>query len=85
MLGFQPHYYPAVKSDKWYEYFFTRCKYKNFILDIEVALKDPILKDFLEKLLNMRNIGAWSIPEGEKRSISKNFDLIVYFDKTTSI
>lgn len=85
MLGFQPHYYPAVKSDKWYEYFFTQCKYKNFILDIEVALKDPILKDFLEKLLNMRNIGAWSIPEGEKRSISKNFDLIVYFDKTTSI
>lgn len=85
LLGFQPHYYPAVKSDRWYEYFFTQCKYKNFILDIEVASKDPILKDFLEKPLNMRNIGAWSIPEGEKRSISKNFDLIVYFDKTTSI
>lgn len=85
LLGFQPHYYPAVKSDRWYEYFFTQCKYKNFILDIEVASKDPILKDFLEKPLNMRNIGAWSIPEGEKRSISKNFDLLVYFDKTTSI
>lgn len=85
LLGFQPHYYLAVKSDRWYEYFFTQCKYKNFILDIEVASKDPVLKDFLEKPLNMRNIGAWSIPEGEKRSISKNFDLIVYFDKTTSI
>lgn len=85
LLGFQPHYYPAVKSDRWYEYFFTLCKYKNFILEIEVASKDPILKNFLEEPLNMRNIGAWSIPEGEKRSISKNFDLIVYFDKTTSI
>jgi len=85
MLGFQPHYYADVKSDKWYEYFFAQCKYKNFILDISIASKEDILKDFLEKPLQMRNIGAWSIPEGEKRSISKNFDMIVYFDKTTSI
>jgi len=85
LLGFQPYHYPEVKSDKWYEYFFTQCKYKNFILDISNASKEEILKDFLEKPLLMRNIGAWSIPEGEKRSITKSFDMIVYFDKTTSI
>jgi erythromycin esterase len=85
LLGFQPYYYAEVKSNNWYEYFFTQCKYKNFILDISVASKEDILKDFLEKPLQMRNIGAWSIPEGEKRSITKNFDMIVYFDKTTSI
>lgn len=85
MLGFQSHYYADVKSDKWYEYFFAQCKYKNFILDISIASNEDILKDFLEKPLQMRNIGAWSIPEGEKRSMSKNFDMIVYFDKSTSI
>ncbi len=85
MLGFQPHYYAEVKSDKWYEYFFAQCKYKNFILDISIASKEDILKDFLDRPVHMRNIGAWSIPEGEKRSISKNFDMIVYFDKTTNI
>jgi erythromycin esterase len=85
LLGFQQYNYAEVKSDKWYEYFFTQCKYKNFILDVSIASKEDILKDFLEKPLWMRNIGAWSIPEGEKRSISRNFDMIVYFDKTTSI
>lgn len=85
LLGFQPHDYAGVKSKKWYEYYFTQCRYKNFILDINTALKDPLLNKFLGKPLMMRNIGAWSIPEGDKLSFSKSFDLIVYFDKTTSI
>jgi len=85
LLGFQPFYFAEVKSEKWYEYFFNQCQYKNFILDIAVASEDATLDHFLNKPLNMRSIGALSSPEGKALSISKNFDLIVYFDKTTSI
>jgi len=85
LSGFQPYPFAGVKSEKWYEYFFTQCRYKSFILDIDIASKDPILKRFLAQRLLFRSIGALSIPEGQKISISENFDLIVYFDKTTSI
>lgn len=85
LLGFQSYYFGEVKSEKWYEYFFNQCQYKNFILDIDAASKDAVLDKFLTKPLRMRSIGALSIPEGETLSIAKNFDLIVYIDKTTSI
>lgn len=84
-LGFKAYNYAAVDSDMWYEYFFNQCKYKNFILDIKKASLNPILKSFMENPLKMRSIGALSIPEGEKLSLSKSFDLIVYFDKAHSI
>jgi erythromycin esterase len=85
LLGFQPHYFAAVNSEKWYESFFTQCQYKNFILDIDVAIKDNVLQQFLSQPLMMRSIGGQSSPEGQKLSISKNFDMVVYIDKTTSI
>lgn len=83
--GFKPHYYAAVVSGKWYEHSFNQCKYKNFILDIDAASKVDTLKQFLTQPLMMRMIGALSSPEGKKLSMSKNFDMIVYIDKTTSI
>ena len=85
LLGFQPLYFAEAKSEKWYEYFFNQCQYKNFILDINAASTDHLLNQFLTEPLTMRLIGALSSPEGKSLSISKNFDLIVYFDKTTSI
>lgn len=85
LLGFQPYYFGEVKSGKWYEYFFNQCQYKNFILDIDAASKDAVLDQFLTQPLTMRSIGALSSPEGKKLSMSENFDLIVYIDKTTSI
>ncbi len=85
LLGFQPYYFGEVKSEKWYEYYFNQCQYKNFILDINAASKDNVLNQFLTQPLIMRSIGALSSPEGQKLSMSKNFDMIVYFDKTTSM
>ncbi|SMD10157.1 erythromycin esterase family protein [Pedobacter nyackensis] len=85
LLGFQPYYFGELKSEKWYEYFFNQCQYKNFILDIDAASSDAVLDQFLTKPLRMRSIGALSSPESKTLSISKNYDLIVYFDKTTSI
>jgi len=85
LLGFQPYYFAELKSEKWYEYFFNQCQYKNFILDINAASEEAVLDQFLTKPLRMRSIGALSSPEDVRLSISKNFDLIVYFDKTTSI
>jgi erythromycin esterase len=85
LLGFQPHHFPEVNSNKWYEYYFAKCQYKNFILDIDAACKDNLLQQFLSQPLMMRSIGGQSSPEGQKLSISKNFDMIVYIDKTTSI
>lgn len=85
LQGFQQYYYPKVDSRKWYEYFFNQCEYKNFILDINVASQEKVLNHFLTQPLIMRSIGSLSSPEGKKLSMSKNFDMIVYFDKTTSI
>lgn len=81
---FAPLYYPEVSSDKAYEYYFKQCKFKNFIIDISSAITDPILNIFFNKSLEMRMIGALSFPVNTKLSIAKNFDLIVYFDKTSS-
>lgn len=85
LKGFQPYHFAEVSSPNWYEYFFNQCQYKNFILDIHAASADPLLNQFLTQPLIMRSIGALSSPEGKTLSLSKNFDLIVYFDKTNSI
>ena len=84
MLGFQPYYYPEVNSKKGYEFYFKQCRFRNFIIEIDAALKDPVLDRFLTQPLDMRMIGALSIPANTRLSISKNFDLIIYFDKTSS-
>jgi len=84
LLGFQSYDYPEVDSDKVYEYYFKQCRFKNFIIDIGTALNDPDLSRFLTKPRYMRMIGAFSIPANTKLSIAENFDMIVYFDKTTS-
>lgn len=82
--NFAPLYYPEVNSDKAYEYYFKQCKFKNFIFEINSAIKNPILNSFFNNKMDMRMIGALSIPVYTKLSIAENFDLIVYFDKTTS-
>ena len=82
--GFAPLYYPELNSDKAYEYYFKQCKYKNFIIDVNSAFKNPILNSFFSSKLDMRMIGALSIPVNAKLSIAENFDLIVYFNVTTS-
>ncbi|MEE1944156.1 erythromycin esterase family protein [Pedobacter sp. KR3-3] len=81
---FSPLYYPEVTSDKAYEYYFKQCKYKNFIIDINSSIKNPILNTFFNQAQDMRMIGATSTPVNKKLSIGANFDLIVYFDKSTS-
>lgn len=84
MLGFQAYYYPEVDTKNGYEFYFKQCRFKNFILDIDAALKDPVLDRFLTEPLHMRMIGALSIPANTKLSIAKNFDLVVYFNETGS-
>ncbi|MBB2148235.1 erythromycin esterase family protein [Pedobacter gandavensis] len=84
MLGFQAYHFPEVESNKGYEYYFKQGKFRNFIMEVSVALKDPILKVFLTQPREMRMIGSWSSPVNKKLSIAKNFDLIVFFDKASS-
>ena len=84
LADFQRIYYPEVSSTKGYEYYFGQCKFENFILDVGEALKNPVLKSFLVRPLDFRLIGARSIPVNTKLSIARNFDMIVYFDKTSS-
>ena len=85
MLPFQPYYFPEAGSDKWYEYFFRKTQYKNFILDLKNASDDPLLADFVKQPRNMRMVGSSQIPDTKKLSLSDNFDMIVYFDKTNSL
>jgi erythromycin esterase len=85
LKGFQPYYYAAVDSKKWYEYYFNQCRYPNFIIDLNYASKDDTLNEFLTQPHLMRSIGAWSTPVSTKLSMARNFDLIVYFDKANSM
>ncbi|RZL19189.1 MAG: hypothetical protein EOO96_26275, partial [Pedobacter sp.] len=82
--NFAPLYYPEVNSDKAYEYYFKQCKVKNFIIDVSSSINNSILESFLSKPKDMRMIGAESFPVNKKLSIKENFDLIVFFNKTTS-
>lgn len=84
VLGFQAHYFPEVDSDKGYEYFFKQCKFRNFIMEVSAALKDPVLNEFLIHPRDMRMIGGTSTPVNKKLSIAKNFDMVVFFEKTSS-
>jgi erythromycin esterase len=83
--NWQSLYYPEVNSHKGYEYYFKQCKFKNFILDVKKASSDGELKTFFTGEKEMRMIGGLSIPVNKKLSIANNFDMIVYFDETTSI
>ncbi|WP_165305034.1 erythromycin esterase family protein [Pedobacter sp. SYP-B3415] len=84
LLGFQAHYYPEVKSPKGYEYYFSKSRYSNFILDLREDDHDADLAAFLKSPREMRLIGAWSVPSAKKLSLSDNFDILVYFNETTS-
>jgi len=81
---FSPYYYPEVTSNKSYEYYFKQCRFKNFIVDVNASIKNPVLNTLLSRPMDMRMIGATSNPFNKRLSITDNFDLIVYFDSTTS-
>jgi len=83
--NWQSIYYPEVNSIKAYEYFFKACKFKNFILDLNEAKQDPELDAFLTQEKEMRLIGALSIPVNKKLSLANNFDMVIFFNETTSI
>jgi erythromycin esterase len=85
LKGFQPYYYAAVNSKRWYEYYFNQCKYPNFIIDLNSSSKDDTLNEFLTQPHLMRSIGAVSTPVSTKLSMTRNYDLIIYFDKANSM
>lgn len=84
LQDFSPLYYPEVDSEKAYEYYFKQCKFKNFLIDVKTSSVHPILNTFFNRTLEMRMIGALSIPVNKKMAISENFDLIVFLNHTSS-
>lgn len=85
LSNWQALYYAEVNSSKAYEYYFKQCKYKNFILDVDAATIDDQLRPFLTQQKEMRMIGGLSTSVNKKLSIADNFDMVVYFDETTSL
>lgn len=83
--NWEPLYYPEVKSNKGYEYYFKQCKFENFILDVNEAKNDIELNSFLTKEKEMRMIGSLSVPVNKKLSIANNFDMIIFFNETNNI
>ncbi|RZK57285.1 MAG: hypothetical protein EOO91_10400 [Pedobacter sp.] len=83
--GVQPLYLSEVSSDKAYEYYFSQCKFKNFILDLNKTTVDSQLRSFFAQQKDMRMIGGTSTPLNKKLSILANFDTIIYFNETNSL
>ncbi|TCC90156.1 hypothetical protein EZ428_12780 [Pedobacter frigiditerrae] len=81
----QPLYLPEVSTDKGYEYYFSQCKFKNFILAINKATVDYQLRSFFTQQKEMRMIGGTSTPLNKKLAISTHFDTIIFFNETNSL
>lgn len=84
-LKYMDIYYPPISSTRGYEYYFSRCKLSNFLLDLNKASGDSLLSAFLKKPREMRTIGGTEKPSDSKLSLSGCFDLIAFFDKTTAV
>ncbi|PRY49452.1 erythromycin esterase-like protein [Arcticibacter pallidicorallinus] len=83
-LKYMDIYYPPVSSTRSYEYYFSKCFSSNFLLDLSEASGDSVLETFLNEPKEMRLIGGTEKPSDRKLSMSKCFDLIAFFDKTTA-
>jgi len=81
---YQNVYYPEVSTSKWYEFFFSKCKFSNFFIDVQESSKNPNLQQFLTKSREMRAIGGTDKPSVSKLSISECFDLVAFFNKATA-
>ncbi|MGF1925686.1 MAG: erythromycin esterase family protein [Bacteroidia bacterium] len=81
---YQNVYYPEVINKDGYEFFFSKCKFNNFFIDIKEASREDVLNQFLYKKREMRSIGGTEKPANSKLSISSCFDLVAFFNKTTA-
>lgn len=77
--------YPSITSSNTYEYYFNRCKFQNFIINISALNDHHVLVPFFSKNLTMRMVGGTDEPVNTRLSILKNFDVVVFLNKTTSI
>ena len=81
---YQDVYYPEVLKNNGYEFYFSKCKFNNFFIDVNEASKNEILNRFLHEEREMRLIGGTDKPVNSKLSISSCFDLVAFFNKTTA-
>jgi|GEM_PF-1075160 len=81
----RPVYFRPAKSAKEYEFYFGQARYENFLLDLNQAVKNPELKLWLEGPRMMKLIGGTPTPSESKLSISRCFDLLCFFRKSTAI
>lgn len=80
----RPVYFGPAKSAKEYEFCFGQARYENFLLDLNEAVKNPELKSWLEGPRMMKLIGGTPTPSESKLSISRCFDLLCFFRKSTA-
>lgn len=83
-FSFKSVYYPELMKPKSFEFYFKQCKLKNFVLDVNEAIKIPALHSFFSKKHDMRLIGGQEQPAVYPLVIAKNFDLILYFNETSA-
>jgi erythromycin esterase len=82
---YQDVYYPKILTKNGYEYFFNKCKFNNFFIDVEEASKDENLYQFFKQKHDMHSIGGIDKPSTSNLSILDCFDLIAFFNKTTAV
>jgi erythromycin esterase-like protein len=81
--NFDDKFYGEVKDKDAVEYYFAQCKYPNFFLSINDALKNPATASFVNKKHKMlRNMGSTGAIIKSSIRLSENYDLIIFFNNT---
>lgn len=80
---FDYKFFGKVKDKDAVEYYFAQCKYPNFFLSINDALKNTATASFVNKKHKMlRNMGSTGVIIKSPIRLRKNYDLIIFFNDT---
>jgi len=76
--------YKQPEDAKVYEYYFGKLKFPNFMLNVNEATENAILKAFLSKAYKMRIIGGTDEGEFTRLAIADQFDVVIFIRETTA-
>lgn len=80
---YENRYYEAVKDKKGIEYYFSQCRYPDFLLQARKAMQDSLAAFLVNtKFRMLRNITATGETIQTPIRIADNYDVVIFFNTT---